>query len=160
METPSTPSGFLTALNGRLIMEAVEEESTLHFWAYFVRVFLIAGSIFSFSWLCSITIDRIFDSRLWKKQTRDDPVVTTTKFVKAQPALFKRTRWTFAEGSALAGLVLGAGIVGIPSWTAAICLVFSSPVYGPVAGSILAAIDIAIAAAILWRTDGFEMHKK
>ncbi|KAK5959620.1 uncharacterized protein PWA37_002739 [Arxiozyma heterogenica] len=145
-------------------MALIKKESMLHFWTTFVlRVIFIAASILLILWFYSITVAPIFGGRSWKKKAiigAVGVVLITATFAKTYPVLFKRARWTFAVGSTLAGLVLAAGSVAIPSWTAAICLAFSSPACVPVTDSILIAVDVAIAAAIIWKTEDFEMHKK
>lgn len=148
-------------------MAPVKEESILHFWTTLVlRVIFIAGSILSALWLCSISVAHIYSGESWKKQAILGTIGTvgimgiTVIFAKVYSVLFKGARWTFLAGSTLAGLVLAAGKVTIPSCMTAICLAFPDPVCVTVAGAILAAADVAIAAAIVWKTEGFEMHKQ
>lgn len=162
-DTITSPE-FLTTFEVSLIMALIKKECMLHFWTTFVlRVIFIAASILLVLWFCSITVARIFGGRSWKKKAiigAVGVVVITANFAKAHPVFFKRAHWTLAADSTLAGLMLAVGSVGIPSWTATICLAFSGPVCVPIAGSILVAIDVVIAAAVIWKTEGFEMHKK
>lgn len=162
-DTITSPE-FLTTFEVSLIMALIKKESMLHFWTTFVlRVIFIAASILLVLWFCSITVARIFGGRSWKKKAiigAVGVVVITANFAKAHPVFFKRAHWTLAADSTLAGLMLAVGSVGIPSWTAAICSAFSGPVCVPIAGSILVAIDVVIATAVIWKTEDFEMHKK
>lgn len=110
--------------------------------------------------ICSITIARIFIGKSWRKQALLGAVVTVTSYVKANPVLVKRSRWDFDEGSKLAALVIAAGSLLIPHFVAGICVMATGPVCVPLAGSILAVVDVAIAAAIAFGTHGNVKHTK
>ncbi|CCE64839.1 hypothetical protein TPHA_0J00145 [Tetrapisispora phaffii CBS 4417] len=68
--------------------------------------------------------------------------------------LVKKARWSFAKGNQWAAFVLAEGGVAIPYYAASICLVTTSGLCAPIAGAILATVDIAIAAIILGQSEG------
>lgn len=113
------------------------EESKLHYWTIFtLKVITISITLLTILYVVALIIAHVFGKR-------------TTVL---------GGRLEFATGAILSGLVLVAGHVIVPLGSDAICLNSSGPACVPIAGSILAFIDIVLAGFIIYNTEGFEMH--
>lgn len=140
-------------------VEIVARESLLHLWLSFILqvIFItlcittVIGSVIIIIAAC------IFESNIWEKLPLVvivAAIMATSLYVKAHSLLFEHTLWNFRAGITLAFLVILAGKMINPPWSALICYRSPGPVCLPVANAILATIEIAIVGAIIWNTDG------
>ncbi|AYN80721.1 K66 protein [Saccharomyces paradoxus L-A virus M66 satellite] len=74
--------------------------------------------------------------------------------------LHKRARWTWVQGATYAGLLLAAGALIAPSWSAAICLATVKDYCAPLVNAILSTIVVSVAGGMAWRTSGVDIHQR
>lgn len=146
-------------------MNDKKNETEKQFWvSFFSKVSIIAITLLSLLWVVSVAIGCIWGTRPLNKMDFVATVVivpaltATVKFGKVCPAFNKGTRWDFTTGCIQAGLVLAAGYVAIPPWSALLCLNVPNRVCISITGTTLAAIDVIIAIAILLKTDYYDKH--
>lgn len=68
--------------------------------------------------------------------------------------LHKRARWTILEGAALAGVVIAASNIVVPTWSVTICLASSATLCQPLVASIAYLMSVVAIAAIFKQTGG------
>lgn len=145
-------------------MEKVVTNPRSPLWISFVlKAIFIASVMITVFGACCIIVGYTFGGKTWDKLplvVTLTTAVTNSMYFNSFPILFNRAHWNFTKGSVLAAFVLAVGKLVTLYLTDTLCLASTGSVCAPVTGSILATIDIAIAGAIIWNTDGYEMNRK
>ncbi|CAL9734474.1 hypothetical protein MOSE0_E06810 [Monosporozyma servazzii] len=145
-------------------VEKVVRSPSSHLWISFVlKAIFIASVMITVFGVCCIIVGYTFGGKTLDKLplvVTITAAVASSMYLNSFPVLFNCAHWNFTKGSVLAAFVLAVGKLVTPYFTDILCLASTGSVCAPVTGSILATIDIAIAGAIIWNTDGYEMNRK